>query len=63
LVTFRADLGNPGADGMPQGRFFDRCTGSTYDLDGHGLAGDGLNLRPVRVQTEDKGRLLAFPRG
>ena len=62
LVTFRADLGG-GSGGPPQGRFFDRCTGSMYDLDGHGLTGDGLNLQSVRVQEEDKGRLLAFPRG
>ena len=36
---------------------------AVYDLDGHWVAGDGLNLRPVRVIEEDKGRLLAFPRG
>lgn len=63
LVTYRSDLGEPRADGAAGGRFYDRCTGAMYDLDGHGLAGDGLNLRSVRVQEEDKGRLLAFPRG
>ena len=63
LVTYRPDLGEPRADGRTPGRFFDRCTGAMYDLDGHGVAGDGLNLRPVRVMEEDKGRLLAFPRG
>lgn len=63
LVTFRPDLGEPRGDGRPPGRFFDRCTGAMYDLDGHGVAGDGLNLRPVLVIEEDKGRLLAFPRG
>ncbi len=62
LVTFRSDLGDESAGTAPKGRFFDRCTGSMYDLDGHGLAGDGLHLQPVRVE-EDKGRLLAFPRG
>lgn len=63
LVTFRPDLGEPRGDGKPSGRFFDRCTGAMYDLNGHGLTGDGLDLRSVRVIEEDKGRLLAFPRG
>jgi hypothetical protein len=63
LVTYRPDLGEPGAGGVPPGRFFDRCTGALYDLDGHEQGGDGLNLRTVRVMVESKGRLLAFPRG
>jgi hypothetical protein len=59
LVTFRPDL----SQGGEPGRFFDICTGSMYDLTGHGLAGDGLDLRPVRVEQDEQGRLTAFPRG
>ena len=57
-VTFRPDLS---AGGDP-GRFFDICTGSMYDLSGHGLSGDGLDLRPVRVEQTENGRLRALLR-
>jgi hypothetical protein len=58
LVTFRPDLS---AAGEP-GRFFDICTGSMYDLNGRGLAGDGLDLRRVPVEQQEDGRLKARPR-
>jgi hypothetical protein len=58
LVTFRPDL----AAGNEPGRFFDICSGSMYDLNGHGLAGDGLDLRQVPVEQQEDGRLKARPR-
>jgi hypothetical protein len=63
LVTFRPDLGPPG-EGLAgeRGRFFDICTGSMYDLSGQALGGDGLNLRGVRIEELEEGRLRAFPR-
>jgi hypothetical protein len=54
-VTFRTDL----AVGDEPGRFFDICTGSTYDLSGRGLSGDGLNLRQVSVEPQENGTLKA----
>jgi hypothetical protein len=33
-----------------------------YDLSGQALGGDGLNLRSVRVEELEEGRLRAFPR-
>ncbi len=52
-VTFRPDLGGPDATG----RFFDACTGSTYDLEGRGLQGDGLDLRRLATQLDAEGQL------
>ncbi|MFN8638279.1 MAG: hypothetical protein U0360_02210 [Dehalococcoidia bacterium] len=52
-VTFRPDLGGPDQ----AGRFFDACTGSTYDSTGRGVLGDGLNLRRVTTQFDDRGQL------
>lgn len=52
-VTFRPDLG----DADSAGRFFDACTGSTYDPAGRGLLGDGLNLRRVATQLDNRGQL------
>lgn len=52
-VTFRPDLGGPGE----AGRFFDACSGATYDLAGRGLQGDGLDLRSVAVELDADGQL------
>ncbi len=52
-VTFRPELG--GSDGA--GRFFDACSGSTYDVAGHGQQGDGLDLRRVDSQLDARGQL------
>ena len=54
-VTFRTDLGDP------PGSFFDICTGSTYDLSGRSLSGDGLDLRRVTLEKDEEGRLKARP--
>lgn len=58
LVTFRPDLGSAGQ----RGRFFDICSGSMYDLSGRALGADGLDLRRVRLEQHEEGRLRAFPR-
>lgn len=52
-VTFRPDLGGNDSPG----RFFDACTGSTYDLAGRGLQGDGLDLRRLDSQLDAEGQL------
>ena len=52
-VTFRPDLAQ---EGQP-GRFFDQCTGSTYDLGGRSLSGDGLDLSQLEVREDEEGRL------
>lgn len=52
-VTFRPDLGGS----SEAGRFFDACSGATYDLAGRGLQGDGLDLRSVAVELDAKGQL------
>ena len=52
-VTFRPELGGPGE----AGRFFDACSGATYDLAGRGLQGDGLDLRSVAVELDADGQL------
>lgn len=56
-VTFRPDLGV--AD--ETGRFFDGCTGSLYDIGGHTLSGDGLDLVRLSVQQDENGRLTVGP--
>ncbi len=61
-VTFRPDLPLEGAAGESRtGRFFDGCTGATYDLEGRALNGDGLDLRPIAIQSETDGRLYVRP--
>ena len=55
-VTFRPDLG---ADEGP-GRFFDACTGATYDVAGQALGGDDLDLIQLEVESDD-GRLSVRP--
>jgi hypothetical protein len=56
-VTFRPDLAQAGE----VGRFFDGCTGSMYNLGGHGLAGDGLDLKQLPVQQKKDGDLQVEP--
>jgi hypothetical protein len=56
-VTFRPDLAQAGE----VGRFFDGCTGSMYVLGGHGLAGDGLDLKQLPVQQKTDGDLQVEP--
>jgi hypothetical protein len=51
-VTFRPDL-EPDAGG----RFFDACTGSTYNLAGIGSQGDGLDLERIEFEISDDGGL------
>lgn len=51
-VTFRLDLAPAGE----YGRFFDACTESMYDIFGHSLGGDSLDLRRIPVY-EDGDRL------
>ena len=55
-VTFRPDLG---ASEEP-GRFFDACTGATYDVAGQALGGDDLDLIQLEVESND-GRLSVRP--
>lgn len=57
-VTFRPDL----AVGVERGRFFDTCTGATYDVAGRGLGGDGLDLRRIEPEERDDGELRVSPR-
>jgi nitrite reductase/ring-hydroxylating ferredoxin subunit len=57
-VTFRPDLGRDESGG---GRFFDACTGATYNREGRAQNGDGLDLRPIAVQQEKDGRLYVRP--
>lgn len=52
-VTFRPDLAQ---EGKP-GKFFDRCTGSRYDLAGHSLSSDGRDLSQLPVWEDEDGRL------
>ena len=59
-VTYRPDLPMGGGMGAT-GRFFDRCTGSTYDLEGHGESGDGRDLRTLRVEQTKDGHLKVWP--
>ena len=56
-VTFRPDL----AVGAEGGRFFDACTGATYDVAGRGLGGDGLDLRRIEPEERDDGELRVRP--
>jgi hypothetical protein len=56
-VTFRPDLAQTGE----VGRFYDGCTGATYDLGGHGLAGDGLDLKELPVQQNKDGDMQVKP--
>ncbi len=56
-VTFRPDL----AVGAERGRFFDACTGATYDVAGRGLGGDGLDLRRIEPEERDDGELRVRP--
>lgn len=56
-VTFRPDL----AEGAERGRFFDACTGATYDVAGRGLGGDGLDLRRIEPEERDDGELRVNP--
>lgn len=52
-VTFRPDLGV----GDEPGRFFDICSGATYDVDGRGLGGDGVDLERLPVSQDEDGEL------
>ncbi len=56
-VTFRPDL----AVGSERGRFFEACTGATYDVAGRGLGGDGLDLRRIEPEERDDGELRVQP--
>lgn len=56
-VTFRPDL-----DSEQGGRFFDACTGATYNLAGIGLQSDGLDLERIEVEISDDGG-LSIPAG
>ena len=56
-VTFRPDL----AVAAGRGRFFDACTGATYDVAGRGLSGDGLDLRRIELEERDDGELRVRP--
>ncbi len=56
-VTFRPDL----AEGAERGRFFEACTGATYDVAGRGLGGDGLDLRRIEPEERDDGELHVNP--
>jgi hypothetical protein len=56
-VTFRPDLAQTGE----VGRLFDGCTGSMYDLGGHGLSGDGLDLKQIPIQRKQDGGLQVEP--
>ena len=58
-VSFRPDLAVTTEDG--RGVFFDACTGSLYDLEGRGLAGDGFDLLRLPVDQDDAGRLTVRP--
>lgn len=60
VVTFRPDLTKDG-DRDDTGRFFDLCTGSTYDRGGRGESGDRLDLRRIRIELREDGRLRALP--
>ena len=55
-VTFRPDLG----ESEEPGRFFDACTGATYDVAGQALGGDDLDLIQLEVESND-GRLSVRP--
>lgn len=56
-VTFRPDLGVAGETG----RFFDGCTGSLYDIGGHALSDDGLDLQRLAIQQDGEGHLRVKP--
>lgn len=56
-VTFRPDLAGAGE----AGRFFDNCTGSMYDMEGHGLSGDGLDLDQLPLHQDEDGELTTKP--
>lgn len=56
-VTFRPDLGVAGETG----RFFDGCTGSLYDIGGHALSDDGLDLQRLAIQQDGEGHLKVKP--
>jgi len=60
-VSYRPDLPAGAADDGQPGRFFDACTGSFYDLEGRGFAGDGLDLRRLPIDQDDAGRLKVRP--
>lgn len=59
-VSYRPDLPVMTEDGR-RGVFLDACTGSRYDLEGRGLAGDGLDLLRLPVDQDDAGRLKVRP--
>jgi len=52
-VTFRPDLATSGE----LGRFFDACSGASYDIAGRARSGDGLDLRRIPIEQSKDGRL------